>query len=415
MGGGKDSCKPDTVIEVVAGSIRFLLLNDFSPYWEEINGALRQARLNLIGYRPKDKADFLDYLVAQEPAVILIHAGGSEAAPVYHFEQVKAWLMEQQLTVPIWMIVDPEDEATAVSAMYAGLTDYFFTDRLSRIGPMTARLVGQYNPLLEPVDLNQVMEGVCSEYQPLFDKKAVEMAFLPAVDLPLVPGEPQFLAQAFLSILEKVVETVPPRTKADVRPYLDAVKAEVCVEIKLSGDGLQTEQQIKAITISETTLSTANKIIESQNGRVQVDGGEDFGIRIRVTFPAILEKQVKGSPKLLIVENSPLMRSILQEALEQEGFTVRTAEHGAAALNTMADFRPDLIISDIIMPVMDGFTFFEAVRENPDWQEIPFIFVTGQSDQKERLNPQSFRGATYLIKPVIMEELLVAIHSRLQS
>jgi two-component system chemotaxis response regulator CheY len=153
--------------------------------------------------------------------------------------------------------------------------------------------------------------------------------------------------------------------------------------------------------------------VENHAGRIEVDGGEEFGIRIRISFPAILEKQVKGNPKLLIVENSHLMRSILQEALEQEGFIVGTAEQGADALEKMSEFRPDLIISDIMMPVMDGFTFFEAVREKPEWQEIPFIFVTGQSDQKEHLDAQVLRGATYLIKPIIMEELLVAVRSRL--
>jgi CheY-like chemotaxis protein len=63
---------------------------------------------------------------------------------------------------------------------------------------------------------------------------------------------------------------------------------------------------------------------------------------------------------------------------------------------------------------MDGFTFFNTVRENPVWQEIPFIFVTGQSDRKDQLNTQVLRGATYLIKPIVIEELLVAVHSRLQ-
>jgi CheY-like chemotaxis protein len=155
-------------------------------------------------------------------------------------------------------------------------------------------------------------------------------------------------------------------------------------------------------------------LVESQRGRIYVDGGEDFGIRIRVSFPAIVEKQVEGSPNLLVVENSLLMRSILQEALEQEGFTVRTAEHGAAALEMMAEYKPALIISDIMMPMMDGFTFFNTVRENPVWQEIPFIFVTGQSDRKDQLNTQVLRGATYLIKPIVIEELLVAVHSRLQ-
>lgn len=398
----------------MAGSFRFVLLNDFSLLREEVIGALEKARLNPVDYQPKDKIEFLDLLSIQKPAVVFIRTGGAIGKQDFHFEQLNLWLAEQQVDIPIWMIVDPDNEATAVSAMYKGLSDYFFTDRLARIGPAAARLAGQYSPALEPIDLNQVMEGVCKEYEPLFVTHALTLNFLPAVDLPAIRGDSQLLARAFLSILNNVIEAVPPETNTEVRPYLDAVKAEICVEIKLSGDGLRTEEQIESTAVSEASLSSANKIIENQMGQVQVDSGEEFGVRIRVTFPAILDKQVTGSPNLLVVENSLLMRSILQEALEQEGFTVKTAEHGAAALIEMADFQPDLIISDIVMPVMDGFAFFEAVRENPDWQEIPFIFVTGQSDQKEHLNMQALRGATYLIKPIIVEELLVAVHSRLQ-
>jgi CheY-like chemotaxis protein len=118
---------------------------------------------------------------------------------------------------------------------------------------------------------------------------------------------------------------------------------------------------------------------------------------------------------LLVVENSHLMRSILKEALENEGFTVLVAENGAAALEIMAEYQPGLIISDVAMPTMDGFAFFEAVRQRPQWQDIPFIFVTGQSEQKTELNTRALRGASYLIKPIILEELLVAVYSRLPA
>jgi two-component system chemotaxis response regulator CheY len=399
----------------MSGSIRFLLLNDFSHYQEKIIGILGQAQLNPVWYQPIDKADLLDYLAVKKPAVIFLAVGISESEPVFHFEQVQNWLAAQQLSIPIWMIVEAKDETTAVNAMYVGLADYFFADRLTRLGPAAVKLVGLGKMMLEPVDLNEIMAGVCRECLPLFEAKRQELTFLPAVDLPLVFGKPDLLAQALLSTLEKVIEAAPNGTKETIRPYLDAVKEEVCLEIKLSGENLQTEQQIEETTITESTFTTPREIVELQDGRIHVDSGEGFGIRIRITFPAILEKEVEGSPNLLVVENSPLMRAILKEALEQEGFTIRTAEHGAAALDEMADFLPALIISDIMMPTMDGFAFFEAVREKPEWQDIPFIFVTGQSDQKEHLNTQVLRGATYLIKPIIVEELLVAVHSRLHS
>jgi DNA-binding response OmpR family regulator len=390
-------------------------MNDFSDYRENIFEALKQTGLKPEGYQPKNKANFLKILAKYNPDVILLGIGASESKPDFLLNQVQDWLAEQKLDTPIWMIIEPKDESIAVNAMYQGVADYFFADRLSRIGPAAARLVGRNKQSFESVDLNRVVEAVFEEFLPIFQARGLELTFLPAVDLPLIFGRPEPLTQAILSILENVAAAVPDNTRTEMRPYLDPLKGEVCLEIKLSGPGLQTEQQIKETAVSETTIKGPRDIIETQRGKIEIDGGGAFGIRIWASFPAILDKQVKGNPNLLVVENSVLMRSILQEALEQEGFTVREAEHGVDALKKMVDFRPDLIISDIVMPLMDGFAFFEAVREKPEWQEIPFIFVTGQSDQKEHLNTQVLRGATYLIKPIIIEELLVAVRSRLPS
>lgn len=397
----------------MSAAICLLLLNDFSGYGEKIFEHLGQAGLFAQGHQPKDKAGFLKDLSEYKPDVILLAAGISEGTADFHFEQVQNWLVEQKAKTPLWMVVKPEDEDRAVAAMYEGLADYFFTDRLARLVPLAVALVGYREPSSEPVALNPIVERVVEGKQAVFEAKGLGLSFLPGVDLPSFRGEPALVGRAILAVLENIIVAAPPGTKSDIRSYLDAVKGEVCLEVKLVGDGLQTEKQIEQTAVSESTLRPAGKIVEAQNGRIDVDGGEEFGIRIRVSFPAILKKQVTGSPRLLIVENSLLMRSILQEALEQEGFTVRAAENGVDALEKMADFRPELIISDIMMPKMDGFAFFEAVRKWPEGQDIPFIFVTGQSEQKEHLDAQALRGATYLIKPIIIEELLVAVHSRL--
>ena len=70
---------------------------------------------------------------------------------------------------------------------------------------------------------------------------------------------------------------------------------------------------------------------------------------------------------ILIVEDNDVLRQGLQALLEAEGYAVSTAVHGSDALETMRSIHPDLILSDIAMPEMNGFTFFDAVRSKPDW------------------------------------------------
>lgn len=74
---------------------------------------------------------------------------------------------------------------------------------------------------------------------------------------------------------------------------------------------------------------------------------------------------------------------------------------------------PDLILSDVSMPVMGGFEFFEAVRRNDDWVSIPFLFLTARSEREDVLRGKNLGAEDYLVKPVNRMELLTVIRSRL--
>ncbi|MFZ0545542.1 MAG: hypothetical protein WAM60_08890, partial [Candidatus Promineifilaceae bacterium] len=218
--------------------IRLILLNEFSLYREKIIKGLEQAGLYPEWFQPENKADFLKTVAEKHPDVIVIAVGISKGRPLFQFRQVQGWLLEQNDKLPFWMILKPEDEPIAVSAMYVGLTDYFYTDRLSRMAPAAAKLVRRTKQTLEPVALNPLLEGILEGYRPRFEARNLELTFLPGVDLPPFLGESWSLTQATSSIMENILEAAPTGTKSDARSYLDAVKGEVCLEIKLSGEGL---------------------------------------------------------------------------------------------------------------------------------------------------------------------------------
>jgi CheY-like chemotaxis protein len=95
---------------------------------------------------------------------------------------------------------------------------------------------------------------------------------------------------------------------------------------------------------------------------------------------------------ILIVEDNPVLREGLQELLELEGLAVITAANGREALEKMVALLPDLILSDIAMPEMDGITLFRAVRERPEWISIPFIFLTARGEREDVLAGKDPRG-----------------------
>jgi CheY-like chemotaxis protein/nitrogen-specific signal transduction histidine kinase len=91
----------------------------------------------------------------------------------------------------------------------------------------------------------------------------------------------------------------------------------------------------------------------------------------------------------LVVEDDPDSRELLRRALEGEGWKVRTAENGYAALEAVAEQRPGVILLDLMMPEMDGFEFVPALRQRPENRTIPIIVITAKdltTDDRLRLN-----------------------------
>ncbi|MBN2550140.1 MAG: response regulator [Anaerolineales bacterium] len=116
---------------------------------------------------------------------------------------------------------------------------------------------------------------------------------------------------------------------------------------------------------------------------------------------------------ILIVEDHDILREGLRILLETEGFKVMSAPHGLRALELMDAVSPDLILSDISMPEMDGFEFYNAVRLRPEWVTIPFIYLTARGERNDVFASKKLGVEDYLVKPVDRQELIATIRSRL--
>jgi CheY-like chemotaxis protein len=81
---------------------------------------------------------------------------------------------------------------------------------------------------------------------------------------------------------------------------------------------------------------------------------------------------------VLLVDDDEIMRQSVRRALEQEGWEVSEAENGKLALAHLEAHRPDVIMLDLMMPVMNGFEFLTEMRQHDDWQDIPVLVVTAK-------------------------------------
>lgn len=116
---------------------------------------------------------------------------------------------------------------------------------------------------------------------------------------------------------------------------------------------------------------------------------------------------------ILVVEDSRPLREIIAQTLEAEGYRVYTAPHGKAALELLQAIHPDLILSDINMPVMDGLSFCKAVQKHPQLAAVPFIFLTSAGSKEEIMRGKALGVEDYLVKPVAPDDLVTIVNARL--
>ncbi len=118
-------------------------------------------------------------------------------------------------------------------------------------------------------------------------------------------------------------------------------------------------------------------------------------------------------PKILVVEDEASIRSNILELLEYESFESKGAENGALGLRLAQEWRPDLILCDVMMPEMDGYAMLTALRQDPKTATVPLVFLTAKVDKAALRQGMNLGADDYLTKPFSRVELLEAIEARL--
>ncbi len=119
--------------------------------------------------------------------------------------------------------------------------------------------------------------------------------------------------------------------------------------------------------------------------------------------------------KILLIEDNQDVRETTADILELENYKVTTAENGKIGVEKAKQFMPDVILCDIMMPVLDGYGVFDSLSKNAKTAGIPFIFLTAKSEKADMRKGMNMGADDYLTKPFEEEELLDAIESRLKK
>ena len=118
---------------------------------------------------------------------------------------------------------------------------------------------------------------------------------------------------------------------------------------------------------------------------------------------------------ILVVEDEELLRKNIVEALECLFFEVLEAENGAVGVQLAQKHLPDLVLCDIMMPELDGYGVFKALRQDPETATIPFIFLSAKGEKSDIRKGMSLGADDYLTKPFTIPELHNAISTQLEK
>ncbi|MBC7448525.1 MAG: response regulator [Hymenobacteraceae bacterium] len=116
---------------------------------------------------------------------------------------------------------------------------------------------------------------------------------------------------------------------------------------------------------------------------------------------------------ILLIEDNDLIRENTAELLELAGFAVLTAENGETGVAQALATKPDLVVCDIMMPVLDGYGVLQIFNQHPQLAGVPFIFLTAKTERADRRRGMELGADDYLTKPFDKAELLSAVMSRL--
>jgi PAS domain S-box-containing protein len=328
-----------------------------------------------------------------------------------------------------------ERNATSLTQMVEDVLD------VSRIAAGKIRLH------IQPVDLSLVLRDALATVTPSAEAKGVRLESILDAQVGPVSGDPDRLQQVIWNLLSNAVKFTPRGGRVQLR--LQRVNSHVEMTVSDTGIGIREDflpHLFERFRQGDSTttrahgglglgLAIARRIVELHGGRIHAfSPGEGKGATFRVELPVMIvhaeaeserrvhplaasRRQVMEMPTLpemtvLAVDDDPDALGLVREILESAGAHVRTATSVHQALESIQDVVPDVLVSDLGMPGMDGYDLIQRIRhmEGPA-REIPAAALTAYARSEDRAKALRLGFEMHLAKPIDPSELIAAVAS----
>ena len=289
-----------------------------------------------------------------------------------------------------------------------------------------------------PVEVEKVVESAIDSMRPAADAKNIKFRVHVSSNIAPVSGDFNRLQQIVWNLLSNAVKFSPSGAEIDVQ--LKTVAGLVQIVIKDNGQGISADflphvfERFRQGDASTTKkfgglglgLAIVRHLVELHGGSVQAESqGEGKGSTFTVTLPTMSGSLSRLEPvscpedlaakpllrglKILLVEDETDTRDLLNQMLSGCDAEVRAADSVSVAFNLLTDWQPDILISDISMPEVDGYSFIRQVRDGNHHANVPAIALTAHARDEDRQIALTAGFQDHLAKPVSLAELARAI------
>ena len=319
---------------------------------------------------------------------------------------------------------------------------------------------GNYKVNQEPVLFKDYLQQVIDSFKILADKKSIQLNFHYACLHPKYNIDKDKLDKILYNLLSNAFKFTPIGGRISLDVSSTTVKGKEKVSLKLSDTGIGINQQetnkvFKRFykTKSQNSgsgvgLSFTKTLVEILGGTIEIlksdKNGTEFLVQLPLGHtedeavaqngnfhflkpvpleygpissddtPMEIDDAAQANDKLLIVEDTQELRNYLKDHLKKK-YKVYTASHGKEALKIIKKRNINLVLSDVMMPEMDGIELCESIKTSPELSHIPIILLTAKTSYLERLEGLNVGADDYIAKPFYLKEIESRIHNILEN
>ncbi|MBD2162998.1 response regulator [Calothrix membranacea FACHB-236] len=278
------------------------------------------------------------------------------------------------------------------------------------------------------------------------EQKGISFIYQPSADLPTgISADEKRLRQVLINLLGNAIKFTETGGVQFIVTVLEQSRLTTKIRCQISDTGIgMSQEQIEKIFLpfeqvgdnqkqSEGTglgLAISQKIVQLMGSKIQVKSelnqGSTFWIDLDLQESSDWMQSVRtiagdqiigianGTRKVLIVDDKWENRSVIVNLLQELGFEIAEASNGEEALEKAGQFFPDLIITDLTMPVMDGFELTRRLRRLPEFQDLAIIVSSASVFESDEHKSIGVGADDFLPKPVQMEDLFLKLQQYLQ-